>query len=358
VAVSLDGRRAMSIKSLSTAPRSLSNRDAFVYDAEVLLQPSADPVAAEIIVSGTFAAVWNHPRQTLGWRVPLADALPALALLGFGELLDGTDGLTPQGDQAQALGVLIGSNTFDVFERDSLTDDQIDRFLQGHCYWSQRFGVDPIRFSEAEAVRLGISPEELARRIFAYEGELWERRDDGSLRPLPILIRRFEAQVLRPRRMPTAPSEPDEDSGWEYAVALSFAGEQREYAREVAIRLRDAGVKVFFDEFEESALWGRDLSVSLGEVYSHRSRYVVILVSDEYLAKAWPNHERQHALSGRIRRMDDSVLPVVFADVQLPGLPGSISYLDGRFLAPEALVDRILRKLEADQAMDDSTSDN
>jgi len=42
-------------------------------------------------------------------------------------------------------------------------------------------------------------------------------------------------------------------------VALSFAGEDRGYVRSVAEGLKAKGVSVFYDEFEEVALWGENL---------------------------------------------------------------------------------------------------
>ncbi|MEX2374486.1 MAG: toll/interleukin-1 receptor domain-containing protein [Dehalococcoidia bacterium] len=128
---------------------------------------------------------------------------------------------------------------------------------------------------------------------------------------------------------------------WE--VALSFAGEQRPYVVQVATALRAAGVSVFYDEFED--LWGKDLTVELEKAYRAGSRYVVVFVSADYISKPWTNHERQHALAGRIERGDDSVLPVHFDGSRLPGLPTSIGYLPVHNMGPEELAERILAKL-------------
>jgi len=43
-----------------------------------------------------------------------------------------------------------------------------------------------------------------------------------------------------------------------YQVALSFAGEQREYVRDVARALAARRIAVFYDEFEANTLWGKD----------------------------------------------------------------------------------------------------
>ena len=45
----------------------------------------------------------------------------------------------------------------------------------------------------------------------------------------------------------------------EFQVALSFAGEQRDYVREVASELAKHGVKAFFDEENTIRLWGKNL---------------------------------------------------------------------------------------------------
>ena len=48
----------------------------------------------------------------------------------------------------------------------------------------------------------------------------------------------------------------DYESEFDYDVALSFAGEDRKYAEELAKVLVDKNVEVFYDGFEKSVLWG------------------------------------------------------------------------------------------------------
>ena len=52
----------------------------------------------------------------------------------------------------------------------------------------------------------------------------------------------------------------------QYDVALSFAGEQRAYVRQVAELLRRSNVSVFYDEFEEAKLWGKNLYTYLRDI--------------------------------------------------------------------------------------------
>jgi hypothetical protein len=133
-----------------------------------------------------------------------------------------------------------------------------------------------------------------------------------------------------------------------YDVALSFAGEDREYVEQVAAQLKSLDVTVFYDGFEQVNLWGKDLAEHLGEVYSKDSRFVVIFASRFYAAKAWPNHEKQFALSRHLRGDKGRILPVRFDETEIPGIPPTLGYLDLRALAPIKLAELIRQKVDAD----------
>lgn len=132
----------------------------------------------------------------------------------------------------------------------------------------------------------------------------------------------------------------------EYDVALSYAGEDRGYVERVATLLREAGVRVFYDKFEEADLWGRNLADHLGDVYEKRSKFIVIFASKHYAAKQWTNHERKHAQARAIAEQRVVILPAKFDDTEVTGLPNTVGYLDLRKIGPESLVERILQKLE------------
>jgi len=134
----------------------------------------------------------------------------------------------------------------------------------------------------------------------------------------------------------------------DYDVALSFAGEDREYVERVATLLRESGIKVFYDRFETAQLWGRNLADHLGEVYGQKSRFVVLFISQHYPAKAWPTHERQSAQARAIRENKLVLLPARFDDAEIPGLPSTVAYIDLRHTTPEELVALIVAKLDED----------
>lgn len=131
-----------------------------------------------------------------------------------------------------------------------------------------------------------------------------------------------------------------------FQVALSFAGEQREYVEEVARCLVAKGIAVFYDLFEAKSLWGNDIIDYLQTVFSDRSDFVVIFVSKEYVDKPWTNHERKATLSQMIQKKSEYVLPVLMDDTwPLPGLPQSTMYLKGSDYSPAQLSESIAEKL-------------
>ncbi len=137
---------------------------------------------------------------------------------------------------------------------------------------------------------------------------------------------------------------------FEYDVCLSFAGEDRVYVRKVANALRSMGVRVFFDEYAQVELWGRDLYAHLDDVYQNAARYCVLFASRHYARRVWPDHERQSAQARAIREHREYVLPVRFDGTDIPGLRPTVGFLDAARLAPKKLAELVRAKLGAREA--------
>jgi GTPase SAR1 family protein len=135
----------------------------------------------------------------------------------------------------------------------------------------------------------------------------------------------------------------------EFDVALSFAGEQRKYVKEVATILASKGIKVFYDEFYESHLWGKNLAEYLKEVYYSRSNYCIMFISKEYLSKMWPAHERKCATARDIEKFGEYILPVVFNEVQVPGMDPAKKYLSANKYTPREIAEMFIEKYEAEE---------
>ena len=161
------------------------------------------------------------------------------------------------------------------------------------------------------------------------------RRPGGSTAPV----------AERVARVPSAATVPVASASKIYDVALTFAGEDRIYVEKVANGLKTAGVDVFYDEFEKANLWGKNLVDHLAEIYQNKSRYVVMFISENYVKKAWPQHERQHAQARALVAKDEYILPARFDDTEVPGMTNTVGHVALRTTSPQELVDLILKKL-------------
>ena len=168
----------------------------------------------------------------------------------------------------------------------------------------------------------------------------------GGLAELGLPVRRSLRSIRDETQGPVAlPEAQSTDVPERYDVALSFAGENRTYVEKVAERLRAAEISVFYDKFEQATLWGKNLIDHLAEIYQKRSRYVVMFISEHYVAKPWPSHERTHAQSRALLARDEYILPARFDDTEVPGLAGTVSHIDLRETNPEQLAQLIVTKL-------------
>ena len=131
----------------------------------------------------------------------------------------------------------------------------------------------------------------------------------------------------------------------DYDIAFSFAGEDRAYVDSVARVLRDQGVKVFYDLFEEVDIWGKDLYVHLTDVYQKRARFTVMFISKAYGRKLWTNHERRAAQAKAFQQSQEYILPARFDETEIPGVLPTVGYISLSGRSPDDLASLITRKL-------------
>ena len=132
-----------------------------------------------------------------------------------------------------------------------------------------------------------------------------------------------------------------------FDVAISFAGPERQYAEELAKHLVEAGFSVFYDGFYPEDLWGKDLVQTFHKIYSRRSRYCVIFVSQEYNNRAWTIHERRSAQERMLKEKgQEYILPIKANAVDLPGLPSTIGYVSLKEFGIEKIAALLINKLK------------
>jgi hypothetical protein len=134
-----------------------------------------------------------------------------------------------------------------------------------------------------------------------------------------------------------------DDFRWD--VCLSFAGEQRPYVSKVAAALKKANVRVFYDDYEQVGLWGKNLYEHLDEVYQVQARFCVLFLSEQYAKKAWTNRERQSAQARALKENREYILPARFDDTEIKGLQDTVAYVDLRKMTPKQFANLIIKKL-------------
>lgn len=137
-----------------------------------------------------------------------------------------------------------------------------------------------------------------------------------------------------------------ETGDFTYDVAISFAGTERVTAKRLAEALRKRGFRPFYDEFYPEQLWGKELPVFFDEIFRRKSRYCVILISEEYCTRMYPNRERQSAVARALEeRGSEYILPIRVDDSELPGLPPTIGYMSLSEHTIEEITEILVRKL-------------
>jgi hypothetical protein len=131
----------------------------------------------------------------------------------------------------------------------------------------------------------------------------------------------------------------------QYDVCLSFAGEDRSYVSKVASHLQSRGIRTFYDEYEQVALWGKDLYEHLADVYRNAAKYCVLFISKHYAKKLWANHERKAAQTRAFSENDAYILPARFDKTPIPGLLPTVGYIELQHLSPQQLSDLIVKKV-------------
>ena len=99
----------------------------------------------------------------------------------------------------------------------------------------------------------------------------------------------------------------------QYEVALSFAGEKREFAKAIFNMLVENEVSVFYDNDASSEMLGKDLKEYFEPIYKSDAKYVIVLMDEFYSNKVWTLFESE---SYRKKWDENAVIPVIFDNYQ------------------------------------------
>jgi len=135
----------------------------------------------------------------------------------------------------------------------------------------------------------------------------------------------------------------------QFDIAFSFAGAQRTRVRSVAEaveRVVGSGA-VFLDEWFEHVIAGLDGDLTLQDIYSRKTKLVVVCVSADYNDRPWTQleHRAIRALTMSTGRPSLCVLPLRFGEGDVEGIHANAIVPDVRDREPNAIADLILSRL-------------
>lgn len=132
-----------------------------------------------------------------------------------------------------------------------------------------------------------------------------------------------------------------------YDIAVSFAGEQRDYVSKFVEACKARDIAVFYDKDLTNEWWGRNYIREQRKVYGASTRYFVPFISTEYLAKPVPQDEFSAAMMTAVNEGDGYVLPVLWGDVQVPAdlMHPHIHYLKADDYEPGELAEAVARRI-------------
>ena len=101
---------------------------------------------------------------------------------------------------------------------------------------------------------------------------------------------------------------------FEHDIALSFAGEDRKIAEDIANALIIKGLKYFMIYFIKLKCGGKKLTHFFQDVYGPKARFVIVLISKYYPIKDWTDFEFSIARGEAKKRKEEFILPVRLDD--------------------------------------------
>ena len=133
---------------------------------------------------------------------------------------------------------------------------------------------------------------------------------------------------------------------------MSFSGECRTRAEELAELLSAKGALVFYDNFFRAHLLGKRLDNEFSQVFGYETRFFVPFVSAAYTQKQWPQYEWGVAKREAEKRRGEFILPLRVDDSPLVGLSDTVAFLDLRRTGLKEVADLLFQKLERSTEQD------
>jgi len=111
----------------------------------------------------------------------------------------------------------------------------------------------------------------------------------------------------------------------QYDVVLSCAQEDEEVAGQIAIRLQEKGITVYYDKLKEAEKWGKNSVDFDNEIFGNAGKYCIVLLSSHFAKDDMTNLQRQIIQNKAIQQKDEYILPVRIDDTPVAGFLKSVA---------------------------------
>ena len=150
-------------------------------------------------------------------------------------------------------------------------------------------------------------------------------------------------------RLPAITSRPRIDiETHRFEVAFSFPGEQRSFAREIAVHVEErlGPNSVFYDHFYPGELAQPDLDLLLQKIYSERSALAVVVACSDYQRKNWCGLEFRAIKQLIWERQHRRLMLVRTDNGAVDGIFPTDGYLDAEHFDPRRLAEMIADRVQ------------
>ncbi|WP_394616739.1 TIR domain-containing protein [Lentzea sp. JNUCC 0626] len=137
----------------------------------------------------------------------------------------------------------------------------------------------------------------------------------------------------------------DEEHEYDFDVAASYAGADRDEVLPILHRLAELEVRVYDREDRVIDNWGKNLVEHLPRIYQKRVRHGLLFISKHYLTDVLAKVERQAAQSRATELDEEFLLPVRLDGTRLPGLLPVVQHLDLHTHGREKICQAVVQKL-------------
>ncbi len=229
--------------------------------------------------------------------------------------------------------------------RELVNGEELDEAVElafEHCHdtfplWRRQLGEDGVGFLRA------LPREGVSRRAFSQDPE-WKAHRSAMIHARHLCVIREDVVGGERRYLPGpalfldwlrgAPAEPEWD------LAISYASENEDLARQITLGLREE-FKVFFAPEQGAWMWGQNLNQALPNVYGVDSPFVLVLSTRAYVQKHWTQIEFEAARNraGRLLVVNLGELP--------PDMPADVVYREGSLVETVGLLDSLRKKLRS-----------